>query len=573
MGLVRPATPGFLVTLAATALLAVVSFSVPYFKSVFFLKASLSSEGVDGSITFGTLGYCVQLPNGTTCSKPSVGYQLDINALVGDNTPIQIPNVLVKWLTYALVLHIVALILAAISAFFGLLAHVREMSMVCCSTFVSGFGASVALLAFIFDLALFFVAKSRINAVKGGSASIGLGIWLTLAAWILLFFAGCFFGLGRCCVRRRSRDQDRQAPQVDNGYAEQMRLEAVKAEADRKNRQKQGEIGLPPFQEYDPMQPLTKPDPAEESDEGYNGLAYRPGQQSSPGMAAYARQGNSASARPYAGGYSQAPVGTRAVDDYYNASPSTTYPPQPRRQGSNHTQSSSRYAPSAYNNVPVPPVPAVGTVAAGQYLAAGSQHGHSQYPSAAMQDYGHPRRGTTYHSATSHQQEPTNYSTQYPENTGAFNVDTYNNTAQIPNIVTPYSPSSTPYSSRTAPNMPYAQGGAYNTTPQDPPARSYTLGGGGYSDSTVPVLAEQHSGDANYFPHYSNEEHFPSPYSPLPTPASSRTATTATPPPSAGPSGPRGPLPPSFEEPQYEDSPPVYDDATAQPAGEWNSKR
>ena len=76
MGILRPATPGFLVTLAAAVLLAIVSFSVPYFKSVFFLKASLADEGISGTITFGTLGYCIELSNGTTCSKPSVGYQL-----------------------------------------------------------------------------------------------------------------------------------------------------------------------------------------------------------------------------------------------------------------------------------------------------------------------------------------------------------------------------------------------------------------------------------------------------------------------------------------------------------------
>jgi hypothetical protein len=72
----KPATPGFIVTLIATILLAIVSFSVPWFKSVFFLKASLAVQGVDGSITFGVLGFCLQLKNGTSCSKPSIGYQL-----------------------------------------------------------------------------------------------------------------------------------------------------------------------------------------------------------------------------------------------------------------------------------------------------------------------------------------------------------------------------------------------------------------------------------------------------------------------------------------------------------------
>lgn len=76
MGIIRPATPGFLVTLVATVLLAVVSFCVPYLKSVYFLKASVSVSGISGNITFGTLGYCLELTNGTTCSSPKVGYEL-----------------------------------------------------------------------------------------------------------------------------------------------------------------------------------------------------------------------------------------------------------------------------------------------------------------------------------------------------------------------------------------------------------------------------------------------------------------------------------------------------------------
>jgi hypothetical protein len=76
MGILRPATPGFITTLVATILLAVVSFSVPYFKSVYFLEASLAVEGVDGSITFGTLGYCIQIGANSGCSPPAIGYQL-----------------------------------------------------------------------------------------------------------------------------------------------------------------------------------------------------------------------------------------------------------------------------------------------------------------------------------------------------------------------------------------------------------------------------------------------------------------------------------------------------------------
>lgn len=76
MAIFKPATPGFIVTLIATILLAIVSFNVPYLKSIYFLKASLTAESITGNLTLGTLGYCMELSNGTTCSKPSVGYEL-----------------------------------------------------------------------------------------------------------------------------------------------------------------------------------------------------------------------------------------------------------------------------------------------------------------------------------------------------------------------------------------------------------------------------------------------------------------------------------------------------------------
>lgn len=75
MSLLRPATPGFVVTLTATILLAVVVFCVPYFKSIFFLKAAFTQGDISGYITLGTLGYCFNDGSNTTCSKPSVGYE------------------------------------------------------------------------------------------------------------------------------------------------------------------------------------------------------------------------------------------------------------------------------------------------------------------------------------------------------------------------------------------------------------------------------------------------------------------------------------------------------------------
>lgn len=320
--------------------------------------------------------------------------------MLGDNTVIQIPEVVVKWITYALVLHIVALVLAGISSVFGLLAHVREMSMAYCSTCVSGFAAAVAMIAFIFDLVLFFLTKKRVNAVDGGKAEFGTAIWLTVAAWVLLFFAGCFYGLGRCCVRRRPRGLDREmgrsAP--DGDYSEQMRLEAVKAEADRKARQAAGknEIGLPAFQEYE-RQPLTSKNDDHYIEDGDSIVPFNAQAKQQP---------------QYAGGYAQAIPGTRAVDAYYNNAPAPARP-SPARQGSQHTQAPSLYTDqqSTYQSTyqsstygaPVAAAATAATAGAAAGYLYSDPYGHQQQPSGA---YGHPTRGTSCEFHPFHRREP-----------------------------------------------------------------------------------------------------------------------------------------------------------------------
>ena len=522
MGYIRPATPGFIVTLVATALLAVVSFCVPYFKSVYFLKANISVQGVNGSITFGTLGYCLELSNGTTCSRPSVGYELgeysivsvdspvlnlshvDINSLVGNTLPIAIPQVAVKWLTYALVLHIVALGLAAGSAVFGLLAHVREMSMTCCSTCVSGFAAAVALLAFIFDIVLFFVAKARINAI--GTAQIGNAIWLTLAAWILLFFSGCFFTLGRCCIsRRKPRDgwDKRNGSESGPNDGDQLRLDAVKAEAERKKKQKMIEGGLPAFDE---MQPLAA---RIEGDHVYLGNSYRDDSHGTYG-------GRPTHGGEYAGGgYVQAPAGSRAVDEYYSPThteyPTSSYPP-----ASQHPSPQGGYAATAYTQAHTGhPQRQASGYAQSQYAQSISSASANQYNSTAPQQYGPDRYGSPQgfghtaggtsgkhlqiflhscsivadpNAATSHIQQPTTYSQFDPLGSSQirtatpYNVDSSSSFHSSPPMPTAgYAPNNTPY---------------YPTQPTPLPDRSYTLGGGGYGENSALPLPD-HS--AAYF--------------------------------------------------------------------------
>lgn len=72
----KPATPGTILTAASTVLLALASFSTPLIKSLYFFKATLSSTAISGELTLGTLGFCLVKDGTTTCSSPSVGYDL-----------------------------------------------------------------------------------------------------------------------------------------------------------------------------------------------------------------------------------------------------------------------------------------------------------------------------------------------------------------------------------------------------------------------------------------------------------------------------------------------------------------
>lgn len=222
----------------------------------------------------------------------------DINSLVGSN--LQFPQVAPRWITSALLIHVIALIVAAVSALFGLLAHVREMSMACCSTCFSGLAAFVAFVAFIFDIIIFLVAKSRISSV--GSAQIGPATWLTFAAALVLFFSGCFYVWGRRCIndrppKRRGKDK------------------------------KQSEVGLPEFSEIQPLKvsepPKTVRQLSQTADIGIDGEVVHMNEPQT-----YHQQSSS-------GGYAPGAPGSRAMDDYNQIeNTQNTYPPRPQRRPS-----------------------------------------------------------------------------------------------------------------------------------------------------------------------------------------------------------------------------------------------
>ena len=265
--------------------------------------------------------------------------------------------------------------------------------MTCCSICFSGFGASITFIALIFDFVLFFVAKKRINDI--GSAQIGSAIWLTLVALVLLFFSGFFYAVGRRCIqarpsKRRLGKSDAEHGGPDKAYAEEMRLDAVKAEADRKARQKQGEVGLPAFDEHLPLTGRVV------GDEVYTD-GNKP--DSSPPPSANIHRG-----------YVPGRTGTRAVDDYHrdDSSPaSSVYPPQRevRRQQSEYSAYSvpttasppiNNTRPSGYgqyNNAPTSMSPSPSN---NQLLVPPHQRYNSNTPADPYgREYGHTAGGTS----------------------------------------------------------------------------------------------------------------------------------------------------------------------------------
>lgn len=260
-----PQTPGTLVVLAAAVLLVLVSISTPILKTFYFLsadvEATVSSVTLKGNIKLGVFGYCIVLGSQDACSPVTLGYALDPNSLLSlpEETNLGISSAVLKNLTYVLILHPIAAGLAVLAVIFGLLSHIHEFSRTCWTSFFASLATTVALIAFVFDIVAFSIAKSKIveaatNAV-GTNAQLGLNVWLTLAAWVALASSSCFFCVGRCLIRKRrrqQRDADQLRPIADQAFADQMRYDAIEAEKAReqKIRLNPPPSGLPAFAEY-----------------------------------------------------------------------------------------------------------------------------------------------------------------------------------------------------------------------------------------------------------------------------------------------------------------------------------
>jgi len=199
---------------AATALLGMVAFDVPYFKSVYFLRIDLgngtattaNANQTNPFIDLGALGFCTDLKDGhgLQCSSAHVGYNLsEASKFINGTLPpalTQGVNAVASTLTKVLVLHIVAFGISLLSFAFALIAFLGAPIADCCSSCFCGFAGSAAFAVFIFDIAFFEIIKKRVQEEgNAGSAVMGNALYLTLIAWLLLFITPILFLIGRCC--------------------------------------------------------------------------------------------------------------------------------------------------------------------------------------------------------------------------------------------------------------------------------------------------------------------------------------------------------------------------------------
>lgn len=171
-------------------------------------------------------------------------------------------------------LHIIALGFAGIGLIMAAIDMIPGFNMICFPTCMASIASTAALIAFIFDLAIFFIAKAAIGKMSGASANIGAAVWMTLAAWICCSVSICAFGMANCCCggcggskrdrgdrreKKRNKKDRRDDDSFDDDFRrdQDMRLHAIRDEERRKYNQ-----DLPSFQpfEREPLNPAPPED-------------------------------------------------------------------------------------------------------------------------------------------------------------------------------------------------------------------------------------------------------------------------------------------------------------------------
>jgi len=185
--MVRPHFFAFVLALACFVLLTLVTFSVPFISTFYFLQTNES-----GGVRFGLWGWC--LTNGTLCSPKALG--------------IDWKPQLIFWLTQALALY-------PVSAGITLLAAISMIPLFCtyrddryyptpAFSFFAFLAFLTSLAAFCFMIALYAIAIHRLHQ-DGFTATLGPAVWMSLGATVGLAIVSASSGCGLMCRGRYSR--------------------------------------------------------------------------------------------------------------------------------------------------------------------------------------------------------------------------------------------------------------------------------------------------------------------------------------------------------------------------------
>jgi len=177
----------FALSAGACVLLALITFSVPFVSSFYFLHSDVA-----GGVKYGVWGWC--LDNGLECSGPkTIGYHWD-------------PQI-IPWLTDTLALFPVAAGITALS--------VLSMIPTFCSyrdryypppmfAFFSVFAFISSFFGTVFMFALFTIALHRFHD-DGIGASLGPLPWMAVGATVALAIVALSSGCGGLCWGRYGR--------------------------------------------------------------------------------------------------------------------------------------------------------------------------------------------------------------------------------------------------------------------------------------------------------------------------------------------------------------------------------
>ncbi|GAA6006101.1 hypothetical protein JCM10207_000523 [Rhodosporidiobolus poonsookiae] len=198
---------GTFLLFCAVVLLVVATITSPVVDHMSLAKASFSVGGIDATVYFGVLGYCIEQSGATSCTSTGVGYDIPPILLTlarSTGTLSDTAENAINAVTSALVLHPVGCGVAFLAFLIAACSDRLGFLFASIITFVA---AVIALVCMILDLLLFFFVRRWLrDNIDGVDISIeySYGTWTTVAAFACLF-VGMFAVCCACIAGRRRR--------------------------------------------------------------------------------------------------------------------------------------------------------------------------------------------------------------------------------------------------------------------------------------------------------------------------------------------------------------------------------